>query len=616
MCGIFGALNLNGYFSSNEYGQFVNLTDMVRYRGPDACGYLPLNVKEEGICSKSKFDVFLGHRRLSIIDLNENANQPFEFKKGLWIIYNGEVFNYIELRNELKGNGYEFITESDTEVILAIYDYYGIDGFSRLNGMWAFAIVDLMKNKVILSRDRFSIKPLYYLQIDNKFYFASEVKQLLPILKVKSVNLKVMFSFLKQGLISFNNETFFNDIRTVKPMHNVVINLKEKNFAEKRYWNYSFDEKIPDNDSEVVEKFREILMDSIRIRLRSDVSVGCLLSGGLDSSSISIFANKISNNDVNCYSAVSVDREYSEERFVDIVKNQNNINVTKFFLENIATWDSLEKIIWHNDQPFGRFSVVAQNQLLELIKKNSNIKVILSGQGGDEILCGYKKFFFFYLKEMLKGGNFVELFKTMFFSLIYRTVLWQFSIADAKRYIPALQQSKMDPLSDILIDRYELEALWEVKDLRDRQTLDINKFSVPALTHYEDRNSMTYSTEIRLPFLDYRLVNYSLNLCSSMKIKNGWSKFILRNTISDVSRDIAWRRDKQGFLTPEEKWLKYDFKENIENLFGSSKLQELGIIRKEKLLDFYSKFTQGNKIISHADITRFVTAEIWARKFL
>lgn len=616
MCGIFGAVNLNGFFSESEYESFVELTDMVQYRGPDASGYLPLDIKGGGESDKSKFDVFLGHRRLSIIDLNENANQPFEYKQDLWITYNGEVFNYVELRNELKKNGYSFRTESDTEVILAVYDAYGADGFSKLNGMWAFAIIDLRNCKIVLSRDRFSIKPLYYFQYDEIFYFASEIKQILPLLNDKDINLSVMSAFLKQGLIGFNHETFFKDIYQVKPMHNITINLRNKGITETRYWDYLVGEYIPDNDDEIIERFRDIFVDSVRIRLRSDVSVGCLLSGGLDSSCISIIANQIENNNINCFSVVSEDKKYSEEKYIDIIKNNTNIKIRKIYLQTEATWDSLEKIIWHNDQPFGRFSVIAQNLALKAIKENSDIKVVLSGQGGDEILCGYKKFFFFYLKEMLKQGNFIELLRNIFFSLIYRTVLWQFSFSDAKRYIPSLQQKGFDSLSNSIIHQQELEPIWEVNSLRDRQLLDIDKYSVPALTHYEDRNSMTYSIEIRLPFLDYRLVNYSLNLCASMKIRNGWPKYILRKSIAGLPHDIAWRRDKQAFITPEEKWLKNDFKENITDLFNSSRLHELGVIRKDQLLKSYKHYVQGSKIISHADITRFVMSEIWARKFL
>jgi len=614
MCGIFGAISFKNFFSKDDFDIFVSLTDLVSYRGPDAFGYEALNTKEPFVINKEKFNVFMGHRRLSIIDLSENGNQPFSDKNDLWIVFNGEIFNYIELKKDLKKKGHIFKTETDTEVILKIYREYGEKGFTQLNGMWAFAIVDVSNQKVVLSRDRFSIKPLYFYKYDNQLYFSSEIKQLLPIAKKKDINMKVMFAYLKQGLLDFNHETFFKDIYKVKPMHNVIINLTNQEIVEKKYWDY-FNEVVPDKEDEIIEQFREIFIDSVKIRLRSDVPVGCLLSGGLDSSSLAVIANKTLNNDINCFSVVSDDKKYSEEKFINIVRNKTNIKVTKLFFKNDAAWDYLDKVIWHNDEPHGGFSVVAQNQILELIRKNSDIKVILSGQGGDEILCGYRKFFFFFLMEEIKSGNVFNSFRNIIGSLIHRTVLWQSSIFEAKRYLQILHRKNFDPLSSILKLQYELEPIWAFKNLKSRQCLDIDKYSVPTLAHYEDRNSMAYSLEIRLPFLDHRLVNFILNTPSSLKIKNGWTKYILRKSIVELPKEIAWRRDKQGFITPEEKWIKYDFKEEIIDLFSASKLHDFDIINKAQFLEKYKTFLMGNNIVSYWDVSRFLMAELWVRKF-
>jgi len=205
MCRIFGCINLNSFFKKEDYRRFVHLTEMVSYRGPNTSGYVILNIKKSA--NENYFDAFLGHRRLSIIDLTNTANQPME-DKGVWIIFNGEIFNYLELKEELKIDGFIFNTNSDTEVILKLYGKYGESEFEKSNGMWAFAILDLPKKKVVLSRDRFSIKTLYYTQINRQFYFASEIKQLLPLIHKKEINSNIIYDFLQQGLLDYNNETF------------------------------------------------------------------------------------------------------------------------------------------------------------------------------------------------------------------------------------------------------------------------------------------------------------------------------------------------------------------------------------------------------------------------
>lgn len=612
MCGIFGAVNINGNFKSDDWKRFIDLTDLVSYRGPDASGYLAINMKENILNNKDRFDVFLGHRRLSIIDLSSEGNQPLTNDNNIWIIFNGEIFNYIELRTELETKGYHFKTKTDTEVILNVYKEYGEQGFSKFNGMWAFAIVDLLNKKLILSRDRFSIKPLYFINTHKKLYFASEIKQLLPLLEKKEINKDVMFKYLRQRLLDYNAETFFKGIYKVKPMHNIIIDLVKDEIKEIKYWDYSVEE-IPEDENEVAKKFRDLFIDSVKIRLRSDVPIGGLLSGGLDSSSICVITNELTNGSFSCFSVVSKDKKYSEEKFVDILKDNKNLKVEKLFLESESSWKRMEELIQYYDEPFGGFSVIAQNQMFEQIKKNTGVTVILSGQGGDEILGGYRKFFFFYLQEELKKGNIFNVFKNIIFSAVYGTVLWQFSLSEAKRYIPFMQHN-YDPIEDILLIKGELEPIWKVKNFKDRQKLDISKYSVPALAHYEDRNSMAYSLETRLPFLDHRLVNFALNIPPSMKIKNGWTKYILRKSMTELPKEISWRRDKQGFITPEEKWLKYDFNEKIMNLFMSSRLNELKLIDKNKLLDLYKNFLRGDNRISSSDIARFVIAELWVRK--
>ena len=237
MCGIFAAISFKDKFSFKDFEIFKRQTDLVSYRGPDASGYISFN---EGQLSttNNEFDIFLGHRRLSIIDLSASANQPF-FDDSQCIIYNGEIFNYIEIKQELQKKGHIFRTDSDTEVILKVYKEYGESGFSLLNGMWAFVIVDNARRRIVISRDRFSIKPLYFTQVDSKFYFSSEIKQILPFVTAKRINRNSLNVFLKQALIDHNEETFFENIFKIKPKTNFVIDLNDKKYFEKEYWNYS-----------------------------------------------------------------------------------------------------------------------------------------------------------------------------------------------------------------------------------------------------------------------------------------------------------------------------------------------------------------------------------------
>jgi len=601
MCGIAGIINFNqAPVNKKDLERMINV---IKYRGPDDEGYYLKN------------NVGLGHCRLSILDLSKAGHQPMGNETDtIWIAYNGEIYNYLELKEKLKKRGHIFRSNTDTEVIIHLYEEWGEEGFGKMNGDWAFAIFDLKKKKIILSRDRFSVKPLYYTISNNIFYFGSEIKQLLPFLKNKEPNINVLYKFLKQGLIDFNQETFFKGIFKVKPMEAMIIDLETGGAKKMRYWDY-FSEEVPNTEEGAIEKFKFLFEDSVKIRLRSDVPLGSLLSGGLDSSSISVVANRLAGGKINCFSVVSSDKKYSEEKFIDILSKERDIRVEKLFLEPKFIWDDLEKVIFHQDEPFGGFSIIAQNKILKEIKKRTNIKVLLSGQGGDEILCGYRKFFFFYLKEELKKGHIFNVFKNTFFSLFYRTILWQLSLSEAKRYLPYFQRHG-DPIDDILKIKNTLEPIWQSKSLKERQILDINRYSVPALTHYEDRNSMGLGLEIRLPFLDYRLVNFTLNTPSSLKIKNGWTKYILRKSIKELPPKIAWRRDKQGFINPEEKWLRHDFKDRIIDLFKESQLDKMGIIDKNKLLEIYEKFLREDKRIWRSDITRFLIAELWFRKFI
>ena len=608
MCGIFGAINKTGFFDGPDFDRFVQLTDLVAYRGPDDCGHVPLALKESGSRQDLLFDVFLGNRRLSIIDLSSSGHQPMSDGNDLWITYNGEIFNYLELRRELEACGHTFRTGTDTEVILHVYREYGESGFDRLNGMWAFAIVNSRARKVILSRDRFSIKPLYLLKSKDSLYFASEIKQLLPLLPARELNTTTMTAYLAQGLLDHDVDTFFRGITRVPAGTNVVISLDSGAVEEKKYWCFQSPGRTSASTKDLVQEFRALFFDSVRIRLRSDVKVGVLLSGGLDSSAVTTAVKQVCGEQLQTYSIVSEHEGYDERRFIDVIceAGVSNRKVT-FRVDDVL--DCLEQVLYYSDEPFAGFSVIAQYQLFAAIKSDSNVTVLLSGQGGDETLLGYLKFFFFHLQLLLKRGKYLDGISLLATSSLHRTAVTQFRISEARRYMRRNGRG----IWQTMLRGSERVPVWQCEDIRSRQIADIYCYSVPALTHYEDRNSGAHSLEIRHPFLDHRLVNFVVNLPTELKIHHGWTKYILRAALPEMPAALRWRRDKQGFLVPEKLWLKRELVQVIQQRFRASTLAALDILNDKEFLLYYGRFLAGDSITS-SDIARVLIAEVWAKK--
>ncbi len=606
MCGIFGAVRLSGTFDNADRKKFQQLTDLVRYRGPDDGGSQTWSVGT-GAVGTEKFDAFLGSRRLSIIDLSALGHMPMTNGRGRWIVYNGEIFNYLELRRSLEQEyGYRFRSGTDTEVILAVYEQYGEKGFELFNGMWAFAILDLPKRKLILSRDRFSIKPLHILHCGDQVYFASEIKQLIPLLSKRVLNTPVMMAFLSQALLDHSEETFFEGIRRVKASTWLSICLQSGKIAEQVYW------KIPEpsaaSTGDVMDEFRSILIDSVRLRLRSDVKVGVLLSGGLDSSAIAVLAKGFAN--LETYSVIADDPRYDERRYIELIAAKD-IKNTKIVFKHGQILEDMHRVLHHSDEPVAGFSAFAQFRLFEAIKRNGDATVLLSGQGGDEILLGYLKFFYFHLKNLINAGQLIRAGQQLASAVLQRTITRQFTVGDARRYSPFLRRRA----PKIFRTKNSNIAIWECADLRSRQMLDIAQFSVPALTHYEDRNSAAHSLEVRHPFLDHRLVALAVNLPTELKLHHGWTKYILRKSITELPDEVRWRRDKQGFLVPEELWLRGELRRVVEGYFRRSRLSELGILDDGLFLEQYKAFC-ARRAVSSSEIARVFIAEMWARQFL
>ena len=599
MCGIFGVLKPGG-IDSEELKKFRAASDLVSYRGPDGNGEF---------LSKDR-RLFLAHNRLAILDLSEAGAQPMS-RAGATIVYNGEIFNYREVRDSLVKTGAAFTTSTDTEVVLRGYLEYGLDAFPYFNGMWALGIYDRENESLILSRDRFSIKPLYIYRNSSALYFSSEIKQLLPFVEKKDYNPDKVFKFLSQGLLDFDNETFFAGIEKFPPAQVWRVDMHDLSIRKKEYWQFSPQGCESLSGQDVIEKFRDLFLDSIKIRLRSDVPVGILLSGGLDSSSITVVTKELVKEKPQTFSVVSYEKAYSEESFIDLLVKGKNVENAKLKLNAQSALSYLDEVLYHMEEPFGEFSVIAQYTLFKLIKQNS-IVVLLSGQGGDELLGGYLKYFFFYLQEIFKQGKIHCVIKELIASMLVGTVLRQFTVSSAKRYIPFLAKRKQN----FVLLQGNSESVWKVKGFQGRQLQDIMKYSVPALTHYEDRNSMAHSLEVRHPFLDHRLVEFCLSLSGDYKVKNGWLKYLLRKSIKELPQEIAWRKDKQGFITPGDLWLKTYLKDEIQYTFKNSILEKENIIDASIFSEYFKSFCTGDKYVDGSEIMRTFVLEKWFRKFL
>lgn len=606
MCGIFAAIRMDGHFCASEYETFRNAIDLVSYRGPDDSGYLALTEYGQ-VIPGAPFTIYLGHRRLSILDLSSAGHQPMTDGNGLWLIYNGEIFNFIELRTELERLGHTFTSSTDTEVILKLYRECGEAGFAKMNGMWAIVLVDLPRRRVVISRDRFAIKPLHVAEQSGVFYFASEIKQIAAVLPSVQPNLEVMSRFMDQALHGYSQETFYEQVRRVPAASNIVLNLKTRVVTTAKYWNLKA-ARSSVKEAAAAEVIRELLLDSIQIRLRSDVKVGILLSGGLDSTAITMLAHS-QCPDLETFSVI-YNGPGSEEPFIDEVSQAVGRMSHKIAIQPDSVLESLQQVLFHHDEPATGFSMVAQYLLMQSIRRHSDSTVLLSGQGADEILLGYLKYYYLHLRELFLLGKYGTASAEILGALVKGTVWRQFHLGKSRRYRSHQRPREfLRPASDRL-----LLGSWE--NVQDAQIADIERFSIPALTHYEDRSAMAFGLEVRHPFLDHRLVEYAVRLPSTQKIHRGWLKYLLRQAVPEMPAQIRWRRDKQGFEVPEGDWLRNDFKDTVERVFARSVLDELGLLDSKSFLAFYRDFCAGSRLIWHNEISRVLMAELWAQQFI
>jgi len=560
VCGISGIINR--YQKKVPKKEIENINSLIAHRGPD----------DEGFYFGENFA--FGHRRLSILDLSSDGHQPMHYLDRYTITYNGEIYNYLELKEELLSFGYKFHSETDTEVILASYDKWGEECVTKFNGMWAFAIYNKQENIIFCSRDRFGIKPFYYTQIEDKFIFGSEIKQLLEFYPNRYVNKKILIDYLVIGYEDHTNETFFDNIFKLEQSHNLVYDLDNNSFSIKRYYDINLH---PHNKKFNKELYEEKLRDAIKLRLRSDVKVGTCLSGGLDSSSIASIVSDIYNkNSVEKFIAIhakSTQKNNDESQFAKDVAEYCRLDLKIVEPSQEDFVKILDEVIYTQEEPFGSPSIFMQYFVMKKAKEE-NCKVMLDGQGGDETLLGYERYYPAYLISL----NFFEMMKN-FFNVsknsklsIKQLMKYMLYFTNAKVRIKRLKRRstyiKKEYLNIMSNDMVE-ESSKNYLNIFNLQHNEIYKTQMPHLLRYEDKNSMRNSIETRLPFIDFNVLETALSLESNLKIKDGWTKYVLRQVVDTLlPQNIVWRKNKFGFEAPTKSWLdsiENNIRESIQN---------------------------------------------------
>ncbi len=593
MCGIVGAYHLaQGMLDSHCLQQANNI---LRHRGPDGEGYLlfntssgahslrngpdtPANIQHPQISDGVDFvpDLIFGHRRLAIIDLSPSGHEPMTVAgENLWVTFNGEIYNYLELRDELKSKGYVFHTESDVEVLIQAYAAWGLDCLSRFVGMFAFALWDQARHRLWCVRDRIGIKPFYYVSTPTQFSFASEIKALRVIDPTACrPDMAQLFWFLHYGRIYNAPHTFFEGVRELPGGHYLLV--ENWHVGEPVcWWDVNLGRaRATYNYSDPQGEFLRLMNDSVRLRLRSDVPVGTCLSGGLDSSTIVALATQqLNGGRMNSFSAVYPVKGLDESHYVDIVAHSFHTIGHQISPDPTPFLNLMEKITWHQDIPTAAPGVYTQNFVMQLAQ--GNVTVLLDGQGGDELLAGYLSHVVYYLSD-LRRRNPVRWIREQ--AAFIRGVWPRFNAAlnwhefsyrvygyltRGRRPVHLLRPE----LEGLAIQRQASSPLLRLEGadvLNNFLYQSLLRDSIPGLLHYEDRNSMAYSIEARVPFLDHRLVEFALGVPPEQKIQGAETKVFMRRALRGILPDaILDRKDKLGYPTPLSHWLRGQLKSEI-----------------------------------------------------
>ncbi len=594
MCGIAGQFVLRG--GEADAGLVETMVEQLRHRGPDGRGiYL-------------SGPIGLGHRRLAITDPSSEGRQPMADEEGsFWIILDGEIYNHPELREDLRALGHRFTTAADAEVILHAYEEWGQDCLHRFNGVWAFAIWDGRRRELFCARDRLGVKPFYYTLTGGSFLFASEIKALLahPVVG-RRPNDRMLAAFLAWGVADHTGETMYDGVYQLPPAHRIVI-TEEGAGEPERYWDLVVN---PDHgggdDDTVARELKGLLADAVRLRLRGRAPAGTCLSGGIDSSTIATLVNDLLPQEgirQKTFSVCFDDPRFDESGYIDTVVAATGAVSRRTTPDTEGLWEDIGRLLYVQDEPFASLSIYAQYCVMRLA--SSEVKAVLDGQGADEQLGGYIAYQMPYIRGLLRQGRvFVALQEAAGGARYHRSFfLW------AIRQSLVRSERRGFLLGDVP------EVLRYAGSLDEVLAREITATNLPLLLHWGDRNSMAFSIEIRVPFLDHRLVEYIAALPLDQKIRGGVTKYVLRRAIRGLVPDsIRCRMDKMGFVTPEEAWMKDELAPHILDLFSAPEFARRPYWDAERVLQNYREFLDGKSEYS-TEFWRIACAEIWLRQF-
>ena len=622
MCSIAGIVSLNGIpYQKMKQGLSV-MNRLQAHRGPDG----------EGIWIHPSQSIGFAHRRLSIIDL-ATGKQPMCDEAGNYVCFNGEIFNYLELKKELGG---VYRTTSDTEVILKAYERWGEDCVNHFNGMFAFALWDEKQHKLFCARDRFGIKPFYYVVKDDCFFFASEIKALLPFLDDIQTDVEGLKDYLTFQFCLYG-KTLFKGVRELEPAHRILV--FDGDVYIRRYWQVYYDLDWDHTEKYFQNKIEELVYDSIKLRIRSDVPIGGYVSGGVDSSVIAAIASDMvhGENFVGFTGKFSCGEQFDESRYAQDVADVHGFPLYQIDITPKDFSEQIRKVIYHLDEPVAGPGSFNQYMVSQLATKHR--KVVLGGQGGDEIFGGYTRYLVAYFEQCIKGaiegtmnsGNFIVTYESIIPNLVslknYKPMLRSFwkegLFEDLDRRYYRLINRALD-ISDCI--RWEALGAYNPYDTYehffdagnvdkgsyfDRMTHFDFKTLLPALLHIEDRMSMAHGLESRVPLLDYRLVELAATIPSNFKLKNGDMKHIFKKTMAPIlPKSIQERKDKMGFPIPLNSWLKNELKDFVADVFSSSKAMQREFIDNRPVMNKIHKEEEFGR-----NIWGLLSLELWQQEF-
>ena len=606
MCGITGYFSYSNVFSE---GELHAMTDSLAHRGPNAEGYFT-----DDICS-------LGHRRLSIIDLSDNANQPMHSENDQYImVYNGEVYNYLEIAVELKQKfKTNFRTSSDSEVILEAYAQYGIDFLQKLNGMFAIAIYDKIKKELFVCRDRLGIKPLYYFWDGKNFAFASELKALTKLKHIPLViNQNAVYQFLHMGMVPAP-QSIYKSIKKLEAGNWIKIS---KNTLEiKSYWkiNQQISDKIITKEKEALIKLSDLLMGSIQYQIRSDVPFGVFLSGGIDSSLITAHAVTLSGIKVNTFSIGFEENKYNESVYAKVVAQHLGTSHHEFIVSYKDAIDLIDSIFDAYSEPFADSSAIPTMLVSKLAKQY--VTVALSGEGGDELFFGYGSYkwakrlnnpfikglsnpIHTALKLTDRYQRHADYFLYPDNELLYSHILSQeqyfFPLQELNTLLTKEFLSKNDNLNTDIFYAFSrnIEHVKRTLTSMEKQSVfDLNFYLQDDLLAKVDRASMKFSLETRVPYLDHRIVEFALNLSPELKYKESKSKYLLKEILYQYVPKKLFDRPKQGFAIPLEKWLKNELRFLVELNLSEQVIKKYNFVDYSYVAELKKNFFEGKNYL-------------------